>query len=78
MHAPVQSARTTQTQDTLLRPGDRAFVIANLDFDAVAAREGASAWPEGVLGFDRDVSEETMAEFQAASAALTARARRGR
>lgn len=58
----------------MLRPGDRAFVIANLDFAAVYAGDGErTAWPPGTMGFDHDVSEEGMAEFEAASAALQMR-----
>ena len=74
-----------QKQDTPLRPGDRAFVIANLDFAALSPGNGggggggggASAWPEGTMGFDHDVDDEAMAEFLAAAAALTRRARAG-
>ncbi len=58
----------------MLRPGDRAYVIANLDFAAVYAGDGEkTAWPPGTMGFDHDVSEEAMAEFEAASAALLMR-----
>ncbi|KIZ06192.1 hypothetical protein MNEG_1770 [Monoraphidium neglectum] len=58
--------------DTPLRPGDRAFVIANLDF-AAAAGNGGSVWPAGSLGFDHDLSAEEFAEFEAAAAALLRR-----
>lgn len=53
-----------------MRPGDRAFVITNVDFTGA----GASAWPEGTCGFDNGVTEEDAAEFAAASAALAVRA----
>jgi hypothetical protein len=56
-----------------LRPGDRAFVIANLDFDAAGTDNGGTVWPPESLGFDHDLSAEEFAEFQAAAAALLRR-----
>jgi hypothetical protein len=64
-------------QGTILRPGDRAFVLTNLDFAAVLSSSGGSAWPAGTLGFDNDLTDETMAEFAAASLALLVRSGHG-